>query len=119
MGLFRHYMRIFFRTHFQPIPHHTAKRWEVNSSLLYFVIAWTTFGFALYHFRNNPNKDSPYAGGIAITPYEAMRKFGKSDTESTLIRVKGFNVEKEVLSLDEIQDKCDEEQSKIKPAQSA
>ncbi|KAF8786495.1 uncharacterized protein LOC129972168 [Argiope bruennichi] len=116
MGLFRHYARVFFRTHFRPIPHPVAKRWEMNSSLLYFVFAWTAFGWSLYYFKNNTNKDSPYASGIAITPYQSMRKFGAADSENTLIRIKGLNVEREVLSLDEVFEKCEEEERKIKSA---
>ncbi|GFT12669.1 hypothetical protein NPIL_35171 [Nephila pilipes] len=102
MGLIRHYLRVFFRTHFQPIPEKTAKRGELYSSLTYFALAWTVFGFSVYYFIQK--YDSKKSNFAAFSPYESMKKFG-SEKESTLISIKGFKVEKEVLSIEEVEEK--------------
>ncbi|GFQ67545.1 uncharacterized protein TNCT_110561, partial [Trichonephila clavata] len=107
MGLIRHYLRVFIRSNFRPIPVGTAKRGELTSSLVYFTIAWTVFGMTLYYFKKTykPNSSESH-GFIAFTPYETMKKFG-SENENTLVRIKGFTVQKEVLTLDEVEQKLE------------
>ncbi|GIX99417.1 hypothetical protein CEXT_549191 [Caerostris extrusa] len=107
MGLIRHYLRVFFRTHFKPISPEIAKKWEINSAVLYFLFAWTACGLSIYYVKNNVyNKDSVYSSGVAFTPYGSMKKFAQFNTDTTFIHIKGFNhVETEVLSLDEIHQK--------------
>ncbi|GFY41908.1 uncharacterized protein TNIN_140051 [Trichonephila inaurata madagascariensis] len=108
MRFIRHYIRAFFRSNFRPIPVETAKKGELTTSLIYFTLAWTVLGMTLYYLKNNyePSNYNSYEshGFTAFTPYEIMLSKG-SNKENTLYRIKGFTVEKEVLTHDELKEK--------------
>ncbi|GFY71595.1 uncharacterized protein TNIN_339731 [Trichonephila inaurata madagascariensis] len=53
MRYIRHYIRVFFRSNFRPIPVETAKKGELITSLIYFTLAWTVLGMTLCYLKKN------------------------------------------------------------------
>lgn len=56
MGLIRHYLRVFFRSHFKPINARTASKWEFNSSMLYLLTSCIVFGYASKMYLRSSEK---------------------------------------------------------------
>ncbi|KFM80023.1 hypothetical protein X975_07374, partial [Stegodyphus mimosarum] len=105
MGLIRHYLRVFFRSHFKPMDVGYAKRGVKISKVIYFLSAWSLFIYTIYIYSRKYDaiKDSPYAHGQIITAYDLVKKHGSSSKGSVIYHIGMKGIEKEVVSLEDLE----------------
>ncbi|XP_035233338.1 uncharacterized protein LOC118205159 [Stegodyphus dumicola] len=110
MGLIQYYLRVFFRSHFKPMDVGYAKQGVKISKVIYFMSAWSLFICTLYLYlkKSDEIKDSPYAQGRLITARDLARRHGSSSKDSVIYYIGMTGVQKEVVSLEDVEneDNC-------------